>query len=191
MEDFSYRDGEAFCESVPLSKLASELGTPLYVYSKASLDRHCRHLRDAFASYPTLPCYAVKANGNLSLIENHFLSRLRRRRRLARRNGASSRRRNRSPANRFFRCRQDERRNGVRPRRGNPLIQRGIPTGAGAAGLDSKPAWESARPSACGSTRISTPRPTRISQPACTRLSSESRKKRPARSFKASRNTRR
>lgn len=72
MDHFSLRDGETYCEDVPLSTLAAEVGTPAYVYSQATLDRHCQALKAAFAAYPTLPCFAVKANHNLSVLRRIF-----------------------------------------------------------------------------------------------------------------------
>jgi diaminopimelate decarboxylase len=69
---FSYRDGRAQCEELPLTDLAETEGTPLYVYSKATLARHCQNLKKAFAAYPTLPCFAVKANSNLSFLREIF-----------------------------------------------------------------------------------------------------------------------
>lgn len=74
MEQFKYRNGEAHCEDVALKTIAAEVGTPCYVYSKASLSGQVRELRDAFASYPTLLCYAVKANSNLSVLREIFQS---------------------------------------------------------------------------------------------------------------------
>ncbi|MEZ4752119.1 MAG: diaminopimelate decarboxylase [Bdellovibrionota bacterium] len=68
MDAFTYKSGEAFCEEVPLSQLAEKFGTPLYVYSGAALDARCEALKAAFSSHPTLPCYAVKANTNLSIL---------------------------------------------------------------------------------------------------------------------------
>ena len=72
MDHFIYRDREFYCEDVALRNIAREVGTPTYVYSKATLVRHLVHLKEAFASYPTLPCFAVKANGNLSLLREIF-----------------------------------------------------------------------------------------------------------------------
>ena len=73
MDFFSYQDGEAYCERVALSQESAQAtGTPAYVYSGATLDRHCRELKNAFLAYPTLPCYAVKANHNLSLLKRIF-----------------------------------------------------------------------------------------------------------------------
>jgi diaminopimelate decarboxylase len=68
MHHFRYKNGELYCEDVPLEKLAEEHGTPLYVYSHATLVRHWRAVDRAFAGQPHLVCYSVKANSNLSLL---------------------------------------------------------------------------------------------------------------------------
>ncbi|MEM6749762.1 MAG: diaminopimelate decarboxylase, partial [Planctomycetota bacterium] len=49
MDHFHYQDGQLQCEGVAIDRLARELGTPLYVYSKATLLHHYRALADAFA----------------------------------------------------------------------------------------------------------------------------------------------
>lgn len=72
MDHFQYRDRVYFCEDVSLPELAKSVGTPAYVYSRATLEMHCRNLKAAFASYPTLPCFAVKANSNLSVLNAIF-----------------------------------------------------------------------------------------------------------------------
>jgi diaminopimelate decarboxylase len=66
---FEYKDGELFCEDVPLTRIASEVGTPAYVYSERTLERHVRIFDSAFSSVPHLICYAVKANSNLSILQ--------------------------------------------------------------------------------------------------------------------------
>jgi diaminopimelate decarboxylase len=67
-EAFAYRNGVLYGEDVELAKLAAEVGTPCYVYSAASvLGRYLAYDR-AFGGAPHLVCYAVKANGNLSLL---------------------------------------------------------------------------------------------------------------------------
>jgi diaminopimelate decarboxylase len=65
---FQRRRGELSCEDVPLSELAAEVGTPAYVYSKATLLRHARVFRSALRGLDALPCYAVKAAPNLALL---------------------------------------------------------------------------------------------------------------------------
>lgn len=68
MDYFNYRDGVLSAESVPLSAIAERFGTPCYVYSRATLERHWRAFDSAFAGHPHLVCYAVKANSNLGLL---------------------------------------------------------------------------------------------------------------------------
>jgi diaminopimelate decarboxylase len=65
---FQRRRGELCCEKVPLAELAAQVGTPAYVYSKATLLRHARVFRAALRGLDALPCYAVKAAPNLSLL---------------------------------------------------------------------------------------------------------------------------
>jgi diaminopimelate decarboxylase len=68
MNHFQRRRGELCCEDVPLSELAAEVGTPAYVYSKATLLRHARVFRSALRGLDALPCFAVKAAPNLALL---------------------------------------------------------------------------------------------------------------------------
>ncbi|WP_447530326.1 diaminopimelate decarboxylase [Vreelandella sp. TE19] len=68
MDHFNYRDGVLFAEEVALSRIALEVGTPCYVYSKATLERHFRAYTEALGSHPHLICYAVKANSNLAVL---------------------------------------------------------------------------------------------------------------------------
>lgn len=76
MNHFEVRDGEMFCEDVPLSQIANEVGTPVYVYSSATLERHFRVLQSALVEAglrdedggAPLIAYAVKANPNLSVL---------------------------------------------------------------------------------------------------------------------------
>jgi diaminopimelate decarboxylase len=68
MHDFAYRNGEFYCEDVPLSRIAKECGTPFYVYSHATLVRHFRALDSAFRSVPHIIAFAMKANSNLAIL---------------------------------------------------------------------------------------------------------------------------
>src|SRR5215470_11320391 len=68
MHYFEYRSGELYCEQVPLQKIASEVGSPAYIYSEATLSRHVRVFDEAFHSVPHLICYAVKANSNINIL---------------------------------------------------------------------------------------------------------------------------
>jgi diaminopimelate decarboxylase len=69
MHHFAYRDGVLHAEAVSLPALAASVGTPLYVYSTATLERHYRVFAEAFADTPSLICYAMKANSNQSVIK--------------------------------------------------------------------------------------------------------------------------
>ena len=68
MDHFEFRHGELHCESVPARELAERYGTPLYVYSRATLERHWRAFDDSLAGHDHLVCYAVKANSNLAVL---------------------------------------------------------------------------------------------------------------------------
>lgn len=63
-----YQHNELFIEGVALNKVAAEFGTPCYVYSRATLEDNWRAFNDAFSSVSHRICYAVKANGNLSIL---------------------------------------------------------------------------------------------------------------------------
>ncbi len=67
MDYFRYRQGRLFCEEVSVADLAATHGTPLYVYSARTAAEHYRKVRDAFSRVPTLVCYSIKANSNLSI----------------------------------------------------------------------------------------------------------------------------
>ena len=68
MHDFYYAKGELFCEGVSLSEIASRYGTPAYVYSQATIERHYRRLEEALGTLDCAVCYAVKANSNLAVL---------------------------------------------------------------------------------------------------------------------------
>lgn len=68
MDHFNFRDGVLHAEEVPLPGIAEEVGTPCYVYSRATIERHWRAFDAAFDNYPHQICYSVKANSNLALI---------------------------------------------------------------------------------------------------------------------------
>jgi diaminopimelate decarboxylase len=74
MDHFEYRDGRLWAEEVALDSLAHQHGTPAYVYSRATLERHWRAFDGAFGTRPHLVCYAVKANSNLAVL--NLLARL-------------------------------------------------------------------------------------------------------------------
>jgi diaminopimelate decarboxylase len=69
MDYFNYRDGVLHAEEVPVAAIAEQFGTPAFVYSRATLERHYRAYDEALAGRPHLICYAVKANGNLAVLD--------------------------------------------------------------------------------------------------------------------------
>ncbi len=68
MHHFDYVDGALHAEGVPLARIAEEVGTPTYVYSRATLTRHVRVFDEAFAGVDHLICYAVKALSNQAVL---------------------------------------------------------------------------------------------------------------------------
>ena len=68
MDHFDYRNGQLFAEDVAVADIARTYGTPTYVYSRATLERHWHAFNDAFGDQPHLVCYAVKANSNLAIL---------------------------------------------------------------------------------------------------------------------------
>jgi len=70
MDHFNYRDGVLHAEDVPLTRIAAEVGTPVYVYSAATLTRHFNVFQQALHWAPDyLICYAVKANSNIAVLK--------------------------------------------------------------------------------------------------------------------------
>ena len=68
MRHFDFKDGEMFAEDVPLAHIAAEVGTPVYVYSTATLTRHYRVFADSFKDTDSLIAYSVKANSNIAVL---------------------------------------------------------------------------------------------------------------------------
>jgi diaminopimelate decarboxylase len=69
LDYFNYQDdGQLWAEGVALSQLAQQYGTPLYVYSRATLERHWKAFDQSVENHPHLVCYAVKANSNLGVL---------------------------------------------------------------------------------------------------------------------------
>ncbi len=68
MDHFIYRDGILHAEDVPLTEIAAAVGTPVYVYSTATLVRHYGLFAEALAPLPHLVCFSVKSNGNLAVL---------------------------------------------------------------------------------------------------------------------------
>ncbi|MBD3671436.1 MAG: diaminopimelate decarboxylase [Gammaproteobacteria bacterium] len=68
MDHFLYRDGRLHAEDVAVSDIVREYGSPLYIYSRATLERHWHAFDDALKAHEHLVCYAVKANSNLAVL---------------------------------------------------------------------------------------------------------------------------
>jgi diaminopimelate decarboxylase len=69
MDHFALTDGALFAEDVPLAAIAREVGTPVYVYSRATISRHARVFREALAELPSVHiAFAVKSNPNLAVL---------------------------------------------------------------------------------------------------------------------------
>jgi diaminopimelate decarboxylase len=64
MHDFHYKNGELYCEGVPVRTVAQRVGTPFYLYSSNTLASHFRAFDSAFAGVPHLICFALKSNSN-------------------------------------------------------------------------------------------------------------------------------
>jgi len=69
MDYFSYQNGQLRAEGVELEDIAERFGTPCYVYSRATLERHWQVFDTALGSHPHLICYAVKANSSLAVLQ--------------------------------------------------------------------------------------------------------------------------
>lgn len=68
MDSFEYRNGALHGEDVPLARVADQFGTPTYVYSRETLERHYLAYADALQDHPGMVCYAVKANSNIAVL---------------------------------------------------------------------------------------------------------------------------
>ena len=68
MNEFNYTNGFLFAEKISLQKIAEEVGTPFYCYSKNAIVKNFLNFKKAFKNFPTMVCFAVKANSNLSVL---------------------------------------------------------------------------------------------------------------------------
>ena len=68
MDFFQYKNEQLYAEDLPVKQLAEEFGTPLYIYSRATLERHWHAFDSALGDHPHLICYAVKANSNIGIL---------------------------------------------------------------------------------------------------------------------------
>jgi diaminopimelate decarboxylase len=69
MHHFQYKGNDLYCEDVAIEKIANEVGTPFYLYSKETLEHHIKVFDKAFSDVPHITCYAVKANSNIAILD--------------------------------------------------------------------------------------------------------------------------
>ncbi len=69
MDYFNYKNGRLFAEDVDIEKIAESVGTPVYIYSKATLLDHFEKIKKAFAKLDTTICYSIKACGNINILK--------------------------------------------------------------------------------------------------------------------------
>lgn len=68
MDHFNHHKNELFAEEVSVAKIAEKFGTPCYIYSRATLERHWHVVDEALRDHPHLICYSVKANSNIAIL---------------------------------------------------------------------------------------------------------------------------
>ena len=69
MDYFNYKNGKLFAEEVAVEKIAAEVGTPVYIYSKATFIEHLKKIQEAYSKLDTMICYSVKACGNIKILK--------------------------------------------------------------------------------------------------------------------------
>ncbi len=68
MDYFNYRNGKLFAEDVDVETIAGQVGSPVYIYSKATFLGHLQKIQAAFAGLDTTVCYSIKACGNINIL---------------------------------------------------------------------------------------------------------------------------
>lgn len=69
MDYFNYKSGELFTEEVSASRIAEQVGTPVYIYSKATFKDHLQKIQQSYNQLDTTICYSVKACGNINILK--------------------------------------------------------------------------------------------------------------------------
>jgi len=69
MDYFNYKNGKLFAENVDVKRIATEVGTPVYIYSKATFKNHLQKVKEAYHKLDTTICYSVKACGNINILK--------------------------------------------------------------------------------------------------------------------------
>ncbi|MCL5673067.1 MAG: diaminopimelate decarboxylase [Deltaproteobacteria bacterium] len=72
MNDFIFKDNELYCESIPVKKIAEEIGTPFYLYSLATIKRHFKAFNESSKIMDSIVCFSVKANSNIAILNVLF-----------------------------------------------------------------------------------------------------------------------
>ena len=68
MDSFSYKNGRLFAEGVDVERIAKEVGTPVYIYSKATFLDHLKKIQSAYSDVDLTVCYSIKACGNINIL---------------------------------------------------------------------------------------------------------------------------
>jgi diaminopimelate decarboxylase len=69
MDHFNYKQGKLFAEQVPVEEIAAKVGTPAYIYSKATFLEHLRKIQHAYKTLDTTVCYSIKACSNINILK--------------------------------------------------------------------------------------------------------------------------
>ena len=69
MDSFNYKNGKLFAENVDVRKIAAKVGTPLYIYSKATFTEHLQKVQKAYSKLDTTVCYSIKACSNINILK--------------------------------------------------------------------------------------------------------------------------
>ncbi|MHC4189193.1 MAG: diaminopimelate decarboxylase family protein, partial [Planctomycetota bacterium] len=69
MDYFNYKNGKLFAEDVEVERVAAEVGTPVYIYSKATFKGHLQKIQEAYSELDTTICYSVKACSNINILK--------------------------------------------------------------------------------------------------------------------------
>jgi diaminopimelate decarboxylase len=69
MDYFNYKHGKLFAEQVPVEKIAEQVGTPAYIYSKATFLEHLRKIQHAYSAIDATVCYSIKACSNINILK--------------------------------------------------------------------------------------------------------------------------
>ncbi|MCD6174144.1 MAG: diaminopimelate decarboxylase, partial [Planctomycetes bacterium] len=70
MDSFVYKNGKLLAEGVNVQTIVNEVGTPVYIYSKATFLDHLKKIQTAYADIDTTVCYSIKACGNINILRH-------------------------------------------------------------------------------------------------------------------------